>query len=270
MNNESLAGRSSRAVRLAATVMLLRQPFEIYLLRRSGRSAFAPDAYVFPGGVVDEDDLHIAAGDRFVGADEASLRTAFRATVPPELPADAPSVSVAEAGALIVAAARELFEEAGILFASRRDGGTLVLDAHDRAGVRSGATTFAQFLESRDLHVDAHAFALFSHWITPPTEPRRYDTHFFVATAPDRQIARADAEETHDGIWIAPREALARFEAGTLHLVYPTIKHLERLAAFETVDETVAFAREKPIRTIMPSRAPSEGFVMPPTLEDAW
>jgi hypothetical protein len=83
-------------------------------------------------------------------------------------------------------------------------------------------------------------------------------------------MARADAYETHDGTWVSPREALAQFEAGNLYLVYPTIKHLERLVRFENIDELLTFARTKPVQTIMPTRAPSEGFVMPPSLENEW
>lgn len=250
--------------------MLLRAPFEIYLLRRSARSAFAPDAYVFPGGVVDDEDLSIATSDRFFGVDGDALKAAFRATVPSVLPTDAPRPSASEAASLIVAAARELFEEAGILIAASASGETPLPELRDRDDLRNGKRSFRRILDERDLRIDAAAFALFSHWITPPTEPRRYDTHFFIAAAPERQIAQADAEETHDGIWISPREALARFEAGSLYLVYPTIKHLERLAAFDRIDDALAFARAKPIQTIMPSRAPSEGFVMPPSLEDEW
>lgn len=270
MNNEVSQPTGSRPIRLASTVMLVRPPFEIYLLRRSARSAFAPDAYVFPGGVVDEEDLEIAASERFSGMPTAELRTAFRATVPVELPTDAAPPSLSEAGALIVAATRELYEEAGILFARDASGQLAVASHDDRLALRSGHASFGDLLDERDLQVDASVYALFSHWITPPTEPRRYDTHFFLAAAPSAQTARADAEETHDGIWISPRDALARFHAGALHLVYPTIKHLERLAAFERVDDAMAFARTKPIQTIMPTCAPSEGFVMPPTLEDAW
>ncbi len=93
-----------------------------------------------------------------------------------------------------------------------------------------GTLSFADFLAAHDWYADARALTLFSHWITPLSEPRRYNTHFFFAAAPPDQGALADAFETHDGIWIAPALALERQRAGTLHLVYPTIKHLERLA----------------------------------------
>lgn len=165
------------------------------MTRRSSRSGFAPDAYVFPGGTVDPQD----------GEMPEALRNA---------------------------AVRELFEEAGV-------------------------------------RLDPAALVPFSHWITPPSEPRRYDTHFFFAQAPADQIARADAYETHDGIWISPAQALERYREGSLHLVYPTIKHLQRLLAFASVDDVAAFARAKTIRTICPADD-GDSFEIPAELEDAW
>lgn len=167
---------------------------EVFMLRRSPGSTFAPDAYVFPGGTLEPQD----ASD--------FVRTAIR----------------------------ELFEECGVLIA------------------------------------DPHQLVPFSHWITPESEPRRYDVHFFVAALPDGQRPAADAAETHDGIWIAPADALARSAAGALHVLYPTRKHLERLRDFDTVEALLAFARTKPIFTILPSGTQEEGFALPSELEGAW
>ena len=64
-------------VRLAATVILARAPLEVYLTRRSARSAFAPDAFVFPGGTVDAQDASPAVQRRTLGLDEARLRDEF-------------------------------------------------------------------------------------------------------------------------------------------------------------------------------------------------
>ena len=263
-------------VRLAATVILARPKFEVYLARRSGRSAFAPNAFVFPGGTIDAQDDSSAAQARTLGLDPARLGAEFRARVSPDLVCTEPPIDRGGARALLVAALRELFEEAGVLLA--RAGGGVPLDAAaldwnrlavERTALRSGTLDFASLLEEHDWYADACALTLFSHWITPSSEPRRYNTHFFFAAAPPDQAALADAFETHDGIWIAPSDALARYRRGELHLVYPTIKHLERLAAFDSVDAALAFARSKPIVTIMPSDS-GDDFAIPSSLEGAW
>ncbi len=244
------------------------------MLRRSSRSSFVPDAYVFPGGTLDAADGEEAIRARTIGLDPQRLRAAFRATVPPELPADGAVVDAQLASALSIAALRELFEEAGIALARTAAGGPLGANAHAglveaRMRLRSGELTFASVLQERDWYADAAALLYFSHWITPPTEPRRYDTHFFLAIAPD-QTALADADETHDGVWVAPAAALERYRAGRFRLVYPTIKHLERIAPFSTIEALTAFARTKPVLTIMPTGSPYEDFAMPASLEDAW
>jgi 8-oxo-dGTP pyrophosphatase MutT (NUDIX family) len=271
--------RASGAARArpAASVILARPAgdgVEVFMLRRSSRSSFVPDAYVFPGGTLDAADAEEAVRARTVGLDPQRLLAEFRATVPPELPADGAEVDAQLASALSIAALRELFEEAGIALARTAAGGALGADAHAglvdaRRKLRSGDLTFASVLQERDWYADAAALLYFSHWITPPAEPRRYDTHFFLAIAPD-QTALADADETHDGLWVAPAAALERYRAGRFRLVYPTIKHLERIAPFSTVEALTEFARTKPVLTIMPTGSPYEDFAMPASLEDAW
>jgi 8-oxo-dGTP pyrophosphatase MutT (NUDIX family) len=263
-------------VRLAATVMLARPPFEVYLTRRSSSSPFAPGAFVFPGGTTETQDATARAHARTLGLESARVKEQFRASLSPDLASSEPAIDIAEARALLVAALRELFEEAGVLLACaapeiRLDAAAIDWDAigAERAGLRNGSRLFAEFLETHDWYADARALTLFSHWITPPSEPRRYNTHFFFAVAPADQAALADAFETHDGLWIAPNQALARHRSGDLHLVYPTIKHLERLAAFDSVDTALAFARSKPIFTIMP-RERAGTFELPPALDGAW
>jgi 8-oxo-dGTP pyrophosphatase MutT (NUDIX family) len=271
------SGTEISRARPAASVILARPApggFEVFMLRRSSRSSFVPDAFVFPGGTVDDDDNGDAVRARTLGLEAERLRGEFRATVPAELPADAAVVDESLASGLSIAALRELFEEAGVALARTATGVPLGSDAHHRMQgarerLRSGSMTFAEVLRENDWYADAAALTYFSHWITPPTEPRRYDTHFFLATAPD-QAALADAQETHDGIWISPSDALARYGNGSFRLVYPTIKHLDRIAGFASVEALAAFSRTKPVLTIMPSGSPYEDFAMPASLENAW
>jgi 8-oxo-dGTP pyrophosphatase MutT (NUDIX family) len=261
-------------VRLAATVILVRSPLEVYLTRRSAASAFAPDAFVFPGGTIEGQDATPEAQARTLGLEGDRLRKEFRASVSPVLASSEPAVDEEAARSLLVAALRELFEEAGVLLGC--DPSQRPIPSTDserltaqRVAVRKGELTFADFLIAHDWYADARALTLFSHWITPPSEPRRYNTHFFFAVAPPNQAARADAHETHDGIWIAPSRALELHREGALHLVYPTIKHLERLASFTSVDGALHYARTKPVLTIMPA-ANADNFAIPAALENAW
>ena len=263
-------------MRLAATVILARPRFEVYLVRRSTRSAFAPNAFVFPGGTIEARDSSVEVQQRMLGLEPDRLAREFRATVSSELICTEPPIERDAARALLVTALRELFEEAGVLLACTADEQPIDAAALDwnqisveRDAVRAGALDFAEFLGTHDWYGDARALTLFSHWITPPREPRRFNTHFFIAGAPPDQSALADAFETHDGLWISPAVALERQRRGELHLVYPTIKHLERLRAFDSVDAALTFARTKPIVTIMPGEV-GDTFQIPPKLEGAW
>lgn len=236
-------------------------PFEVFMLRRSESSHFVPDAYVFPGGTLSESDLSERALAR-MHLDPQTVPQQFRAQPAPGLAA-VPAASTREAQGLLFAAIRELYEEAGVLLARDAGGAAAPSDAHE------SRADFLELLETRDLYADAQALTLFSQWLTPAQFSKRYNTHFFLARAPADAIAAADTHETHDGLWIAPADALSRNAAGELHLVYPTIKHLERLAKFANCKELFAFARAKPILAITPNTV-DDGFALPPELEDAW
>jgi recombination protein RecT len=263
-------------VRLAATVILARPPLEVYLARRSSNAAFAPDAFVFPGGTVEKQDSADLVRARTLGIEPARVSREFRAAIPSELPSDEPTVDPADAATLFITALRELFEEAGVLFARTSSGRPIAAQPSEwdrvgaeRVALRGGLVSFGDFLAAHDWYADACALALFSHWITPPSEPRRYNTHFFFGIAPTDQAALADASETHDGIWIAPKAALERRRAASLHLVYPTIKHLERLQDYDSVEDVLQFARRKQVLTIVPKDG-ADDFEIPATLENAW
>jgi 8-oxo-dGTP pyrophosphatase MutT (NUDIX family) len=249
------------------------------MLRRSEASHFVPDVYVFPGGTLDPADMTEQSFARTCGIDSASLRAQFRAEYAPAFPAPFGSPEPREAAGLLIAAVRELFEEAGVLLAcdaagrgrSDRDLEPVRDRLHEARGVvHMGELPFAQLLEELDLYANARALALFSQWITPPVFPRRYNAHFFLALASPDQVAVADAVETHDGMWIAPIDALERYARGDFRMVYPTIKHVERLAEFESAQDLMNFAREKTIYSIMPDMPADREFSLPSDLEFAW
>jgi len=235
--------------------------FEVFMLRRSEASHFVPDAYVFPGGTLSESDLSERALAR-MHVDPEAVQQQFRARPAPGL-SPVPLASMREAEGLLFAALRELYEEAGVLLARDATGAAAPAVASE---LRSD---FLELLERRGLYADANALVFFSQWLTPPQFSKRYNTHFFLARASADAVAAADMHETHDGLWIAPADALARSAAGELHLVYPTIKHLQRLAKFSDCEQLFEFARSKPVLAITPNTA-DDGFALPAELEDAW
>jgi 8-oxo-dGTP pyrophosphatase MutT (NUDIX family) len=113
---------------------------------------------------------------------------------------------------------------------------------------------------------DPGALVKLSRWITPAEVAVRFDTHFFLAEAPADQDTRIDGQEIVDHGWFTPAAALAAHEQGEIELVFPTIKHLEQLAAFASADAVLAHARRHPVRPVQP-RVISDGetarIVMP-------
>ncbi len=234
-------------LRDAASVIVARDGGEgplVFMVRRSARAAFMPDVYVFPGGRVDPAD-HAGA---------ARLLTGSAGAVEP---------------VHAFTAARETFEEVGLLFADRPVAGPALVAA--RRALLAGELSFAEVLERLEVVVDAGQLRYFSNWITPKGEyARRFDTRFFVARAPHDQVAEADAAEVSDGRWLGSREALALHERGEIGLIFPTIKHLERIAPYPTVAALLEFARTKRVLTVAPEIRAGERIAMQPELDGAW
>jgi 8-oxo-dGTP pyrophosphatase MutT (NUDIX family) len=97
-----------------------------------------------------------------------------------------------------------------------------------------------------------------SRWITPEVVPVRFDTRFYVALAPPHSPPRPDAQETTEAEWLAPADALERHRSGELDLVFPTIKHLESLLPYQSSDEVLEAARDRPVEPVLP-RVVGEG-----------
>jgi 8-oxo-dGTP pyrophosphatase MutT (NUDIX family) len=246
-------------LRDAATVMLVRDAVddagrpavEVCMLRRNLASEFVAGAYVFPGGSVDPADRGDAAEELCRGRSDA----------------EASGILGIGSGGLAfwVAALRECFEEAGVLLAQPRDAadGTLLLDTTDpavrdrfeahRLEINEGRAGLLEVCRSEGLVLAADTVHYVSHWITPELAPKRYDTRFFVTAAPSGQVAHHDDGETIATIWVRPDDALARFAAGEIELLPPTISNLEKLAPHRTTADVMAWAREvTDVPTILP------------------
>ena len=213
--------------RLAATVLLVRDRpagLEVFMVERHHQIDFATGALVFPGGKVDPAD--------------ADPR--LRARCGEALASD-------EAGRMLrVAAIRETFEECGVLLARTR-GAARLIDS-PAAGEK-----FADLVERDDLLLATDCLVPFAHWITPAIVPKRFDTHFFMAAAPEHQLAVHDGHESVDSVWISPRAALADAEAGRRTVIYPTLMNLVRLAESRDVAGALDAARRQPIVTVQPA-----------------
>ena len=226
-------------VRDAATVMLVRDGaggLEVFMLRRNLESDFVGGAYVFPGGAVDPED---AMGD----VEQWCAGRTDR---------DASLLLEVESGGLAywVAAIREAFEEAGLLLAVDSLGAPLRFDdeavnerflLHRRA-VDDGLMAMSTLCELENITLRVDRMGYFSRWVTPFGAPRRYDTRFFVAHAPEGQMPLHDDVEVIANLWIRPADALERHEAGDFQLIFPTVRSLEALTQFERADDLVEHA----------------------------
>lgn len=226
----------------SSTVILLReQPdgFDVLMLERHHSVAF-PGVHAFPGGVVDPGD-HEHAGV-VLPSDQ---------TWAPAGQGDGPD----DAHPYWVAAVREVFEEVGILIATR-DGRPLAGPLDDlhhglRARLHAGEP-FAMLLAEAGLQVAADGLYYLARWITPPTNPRRFDTRFLVARLPEGQDACADGTETVSCRWMTPQAWLETWEADDLRLIPPTIRTLDDLARFDSIDAVLAHARSRQVCVIRP------------------
>ena len=224
----------------ASTVLVLRDSPagpEVFMVRRHEGTAFMAGAHVFPGGRVD-------AGDRET-ADEAWCDgVEYAASQLADMPA-------ADAMAYHVAAARELFEEAGVLLARDARGSFVSLadaDSHARfkqyrGEVHAGSLTLRAVLEREALRLALDTLVHFSHWVTPPVDTRRFDTRFFITRVPPHQTPAHDDTETTHSSWLTASDAIASAVAGDIILPPPTWTTIREIEPFATVDEALAWAR---------------------------
>jgi 8-oxo-dGTP pyrophosphatase MutT (NUDIX family) len=227
-------------VRDASTVVLLQDAdgLETFLMRRASTMAFAAGMYVFPGGRVDEVDCDIDVP--WVGEPLDSARM---------------TASPRQARGLIVGAVREVFEETGVLLAVDDSGQPPTEDdawEDDRASVAESSAMLADVLARRRLRLDPGLLPLWTHWVTPEVESKRYDVRFFVAAVPPGQRARDVSGEADHVRWVTPPVALRDYSRGELPMLPPTVATLADLAALPDVSTVLATSLERVVRPLMP------------------
>ncbi len=258
--------------------------FELFMVRRHSKSRFLPDRYVFPGGRLEETDASPAALAHLHGFEPGAVSPVFRDLPRQGAFAAELKLSRLQQAGLYIAAFRELFEEAGVLLAiEEATGQPLDLQADltladrfaaFRSAMRADRMDFTGMLAQEKLLLDFNSLIYFSHWITPLTEPYRFDARFFLAQAPLNQVAESDYFETTDGLWITPRAALARYAAGDFNIAYPTLLHIEWLARQPSLGAAVTAARRKAVVAAMPDQLEDDEngpvFELPPDVINNW
>lgn len=227
----------------SASVVLLRDSskgLEVFLLKRSGLSDTFGEAYVFPGGKLDDYD-----------SSPAALQALNVATETLALQLGEPELSPSAAAGLYVAALRELFEEAGVLLANSGTRPASLQPADWQAWVAASGAA-----------LQASALTPWSRWITPrmaALSKKRFDTRFFLTLAPADQEASHDNFETTHSIWLSPREALQRYHRGEIEMAPPQIMSLGHLARYATAAQALDAARRQTPPCICPENFSEDG-----------
>jgi 8-oxo-dGTP pyrophosphatase MutT (NUDIX family) len=244
-NPQMSEAKKQPSPRPATTVLLLRpsrrgdpaSDLEVFMVVRHQQIDSFSGALVFPGGKLEEAD-----GDR---------RLRARAT-------GAASLGDEELK-FRIAGIREAFEECGILLAHRRGQKPLIgaselkpIEDRWRKKLADDQASIVDLVEAEDLELATEFMTPFAHWITPTFAPKRFDTWFFLAQAPEDQVALHDGSESVDSIWIGAQPAIDEAQAGRRTLVHATLKNLELLAEGRTVAGAIAQARQRKIVTVQP------------------
>ena len=234
-----------RPPRAAATIVVVRdapQGMEVLLSRRAEVGDLNSGAWVFPGGVLDTADR--AAHACCTGLDDQSASA---------------RLGLPQGGLdYYVAAVRECFEEAGLLFAVDAAGTLVDLAgaggapwAQWRGPLHRGERHISELCQAAGLWLAVDRLVYLSHWLTPPGRAKRFDTRFFIAAAPQAQTAAHDGTELVEQLWLRPADALARGAA--LKLMTPTLKTIELLAGHATVQSLLDWASApREVALVMP------------------
>lgn len=245
----------------SATVTVVRDAkggIEVLMMRRNLKSGFVPGMHVFPGGGVDESDFSFKNNNLCKCFDDTAASGMLGLAC--------------DGLAYWAAAIREAFEESGLLLARDDSGATLSLSdaaiarrfTEHRRRLNAGQLAFPELLRAEDLQLAADQLTYFAHWITPVGLPRRYDTRFFMAEAPEGQEPLQDERETIAAAWVRPGEALSRHRRGEFEMRTPTVRTLEDFSDYDSVASLRrGLAERRDVRVQLPRIGPDGRRVLP-------
>jgi len=190
----------------AAAIILLKDKSDpkMFWVKRNPKLMFMGGFHAFPGGQLDKEDSAISVTD----------------------------CDSEDAAAMRACAAREFFEETGVLIARGIERLPPDQIASMREAVGAKHNSFRQLLEQHDLQIDGSRLETAGRWVTPPFAPRRFDTWFFLAWLEDTQEPVVEPGELESGEWIRPADALTRWQRGEIIMAPPTLYIIRTLAAY--------------------------------------
>jgi glyoxylase-like metal-dependent hydrolase (beta-lactamase superfamily II)/8-oxo-dGTP pyrophosphatase MutT (NUDIX family) len=200
----------------AAAIILLKDKSDpkMFWVKRNPRLMFMGGFHAFPGGQLDKEDATIKVAN-CDGEDAAAMR---------------------------VCAAREFFEETGVLIARGVERISANQTAELRRALANKQKSFRQVLEEHDLELDGALLETAGRWVTPPFAPRRFDTWFFISWLEDDKEPLVEPGELESGEWIRPADALAEWQRGEIIMAPPTLYIIRTLAAYADRTDQLAEA----------------------------
>lgn len=227
--------------KLAATVILLRErvpnlesndncEFEVFMAKRHKNNKFLGGHHVFPGGGIDEQDVTKKSRARIIGLEKHFTDNLKEVCEDPF--------------SLWIIAIRELFEETGILIATKENGDLISIDGENKNKFRryqedlqKKRDAMTNILMKENLYYVANNLKYFGRLVTPALSPIRFDTQFFLCKLPPNQNIHLFSDELVEGSWGSPRQILDLYRQNQIKIIFPQYSTLRRLRKFTTIQE---------------------------------
>ena len=227
--------QSTKNLSPSSSLMIVRDSdvgMQVFMMKRSLRSNFG-GIWVFPGGILEDQDQDIAKKNYFSGINEKKAKAILNY--------DQESLTY------WIASLRETFEETGALIANRENNSFFTPTEDEainlerlRSDLNNGKISFISILKQLKLKIALERLIYISHWITPDVETKRYTTRFFLTSLNEEVTMTHDDLEGTDSKWIGINEALEAHKAGRISLIMPTIKNLESISSYKNTQEIIS------------------------------